>query len=216
MRFLFRVVVLLVIVAVAFGCGLLARSTNLLDAILGPVQTNVRVESVLEGIQELSQLTTTRYTFSNRITASRDLPALLAIAYGQELTMDAVGYVTAGVDLSQLTLNDVTTTNGVLQIVLPAPVLQDCFFNENLSQIVAQRSALFAQYPIDLQVAARRIAVERFRDAAIEEGILEAANTQAVNTVTIFLELATQGTYSEIRVAVRPVDPNATLPESCQ
>jgi hypothetical protein len=216
MRFVRRIVMLLLIVLIAFACGLFASTQDFFAVLLGSIRSTINVESVLTDVQQLAQLTSIRYTYENRITAARDVPALLAIAYGQELTMDAVGYVNAGVDLSTMTTDDITVANGVLQVVLPPAQLQDCFFNENLSQIVTQRSAMFAQYPEDLQIAARRIAIDRFRNSALENGILEDARAQAETAVGSLLSLAAPVTVTEIRVTSRPYDVNAPLPPTCQ
>jgi hypothetical protein len=216
MRFIRRIGLLLLIVLVAFACGLFASTQDFFAVLLGSIRSTINVESVLTDVQQLAQLTSIRYTYENRITAAREVPALLAIAYGQELTMDAVGYVNAGVDLSTMTTDDITVTNGVLLVVLPPVQLQDCFFNENLSQIVEQRSAMFAQYPEDLQIAARRIAIDRFRSRALENGILEDARAQAETAVGALLSLAAPVTVSEIRVTSRPYDVNAPLPPTCQ
>jgi hypothetical protein len=216
MRFIRRIGLLLLIVLVAFACGLFASTQDFFAVLLGSIRSTINVESVLTDVQQLAQLTSIRYTYENRITAAREVPALLAIAYGQELTMDAVGYVNAGVDLSTMTTDDITVTNGVLLVVLPPVQLQDCFFNENLSQIVEQRSAMFAQYPEDLQIAARRIAIDRFRSSALENGILEDARAQAETAVGALLSLAAPVTVSEIRVTSRPYDVNAPLPPTCQ
>jgi hypothetical protein len=216
MRFLRRIGLLVLIVAVAFACGLFASTQDIFAVLLGNIRSSINVESVLTDVQQLSQLTSIRYTYENRITASREVPALLAIAYGQELTMEAVGYVNAGVDLSTMTTADITLQGGVLQVVLPSAQLQDCFFNENESRIVDQRSALFAQYSEDLQIAARRIAIDRFRASALENGILDDARAQAEAAVGALLGLAAPVTVTEIRVISQPPDPNAPLPATCQ
>lgn len=216
MRFLRRIGLLVLIVAAAFACGLFASTQDIFAVLLGNIRSSINVESVLTDVQQLSQLTSIRYTYENRITASREVPALLAIAYGQELTMEAVGYVNAGVDLSTMTTADITLQGGVLQVVIPAAQLQDCFFNENESRIVDQRSALFAQYSEDLQIAARRIAIDRFRASALENGILDDARAQAEAAVGALLGLAAPVTVTEIRVISQPPDLNAPLPATCQ
>ncbi len=88
---------------------------------------------VLERIQDMSLLTTTRYNYSSVVTSERQMPGILGALYGERMAMVAVGYVVAGIDMSQITANDVNVDGDKLSIRLPAPTLQDCFLDEQAS-----------------------------------------------------------------------------------
>ena len=85
---------------------------------------------ILERIQTLSELSTVRYNFSSIITTTRDMPPVLAVLYGENQVMVAVGHVRAGIDLSQMSEDDIVRRENDLSIKLPPPALQDCVLNE--------------------------------------------------------------------------------------
>ncbi len=169
---------------------------------------------VLERIQALSQLTTTRYNYSSIITSERELPPILAGLYGDSLVLVAVGHVVAGVDLSQLDAEDVRVSGNVIDVTLPPPTLFDCFLNESQSYIVERSTGLFAAPAPELDASARRFAVQQFRNSALNEGILEAAQQQAEQVIIELFQLS----LPEATVNITPTapDPQAPFPPSCQ
>ncbi|MBC7815073.1 MAG: hypothetical protein H7175_28205, partial [Burkholderiales bacterium] len=64
---------------------------NLFSAISNPVTITTHSTMVLDGIQDMEQLLTTRYTYSTIITSEREMPGILASFYGDRLSMVAVG-----------------------------------------------------------------------------------------------------------------------------
>lgn len=203
------------ILILVFVVGLFSSDVGIFAILTGNVRTQVDVNSVLSSVEALSQLTTTRYVYTNQITASRDLPDILAVAFGEQLVMEANGHINAGIDLTKLEAEDVRQDGNVLFINLPAPELQDCFFNEQSSRILEQRAAIFSNYPEDLQIAARKIAIQNFRDQAIEDGIFEEARIQSEIAITEFV-MALIPNLESVRVVTDPIDPNAPLPLTCQ
>lgn len=176
-----------------------------------PIVTSAQI--VLERISGLSQLTAVKYNYSSLVTSQRDMPEVLQFLYGNRLVMVAVGHISAGIDLSQLTAQNVTQDAGVLRVQLPPPTLQECFLNERLSYVVSQDTGLFAQELPQLSTTARRYALAQFRDNALNEGILDEANRQAQ---TVLSELL-RATAGEVRVEVLTTPPDAapSLPETC-
>lgn len=219
MRRVFGSLALVVALLGMFACGAFAQSQGVFDSLFNPGVTTIRVASILESVEQLSTLTTTRYQYSNTFRVYRDMPPLIAVLYGQEMTLFASGYVTAGVDLSQLSEQNVQISGTTLTLTLPAPTLQDCFFDESTSEIIGERRAFFQGSPQELQVTGRRIVINSIRDSALEAGILNEAKAQAEEAVTNFLQLAAGGQFTTIRVIAAPpnppVDP-ALLPSSCR
>jgi hypothetical protein len=184
-----------------------------------PTYTTISSAVVLDRIQDLSQLTTTRYNFSNVVTTERDLPQVLEALYRDRLTMVIAGYVNAGIDLSQLTEDDIRISENVLTIQLPPPTLQDCALNEQASYVVERATGVFASPAPDLDSEARRFAVSQFRDMALEEGILQDVNVQAVSAVDsavgLILDAAAPENVTAIQVVASDVDADAPVPETC-
>jgi len=168
----------------------------------------------VERVQALSQLTTTRYNYANIITGQTDMPAILSRLYGESLVMVAVVHIDAGIDVSQITEEDIVydETTQTVTITLPAPTLQDCFLDEGESYVAQRQTGVFALPSPTLDTTTRRFALAQFRDKAIEDGILNDAAAEAVAVVSEFL-----GTVSEAQISVNiePVTANAPLPETC-
>ena len=167
--------------------------------------------TLLDKVQSLSSLTTTRYTFSTIVTTESDMPNWLKALYGQKQVMVAVGYITAGVDMRQAKANDVQTGES-LSLTVPAPTLQDCILDEGKTYIAALDKGLFAPANPTLDQEARRFAVQQLRQAAINGEILTQAQTQARTAITDFINLVG---VPNVQINFQPADPNMPLPESC-
>lgn len=171
--------------------------------------------SVLEGIEEMSLLTTTRYNYSSVITTSRDMPGILATLYGEQQVMVAVGYINAGIDLGQLREEDVTIDGNVVTVHLPGPAMQDCVLDETASYVVSRDTGIFARSAPNLDTAARRYAIEQFKNMALEAGIMDEVNAQAEVAIRQFMD-ATLPDEITARVVTTFYDPNTPLPDTCQ
>lgn len=214
MKFLLRVVAAIAVLIFCFASGYLSSSLNLFSGILGSGQVNLNIVTVLERVQAMSQLTTTRFTFSNIVEGSVEMPPVLATLYGQGLAMVAVGYVDAGIDLGDLTAENIRWSDNILTIHLPPPTLQDCFFDESDSYVVSRSTGLFARPLPNLETRARQLAIEKFRQEALNMNILEEARTRAEITVgELVNSLVAEGVTVQITSA--PGDPEAPFPESC-
>jgi len=184
------------------------------QSIFKPQQPVVITATVmLERIQALSQLTTVRYNYSSLVTTEREMPPLLAALYGEKQIMVAVGHVNAGIDLSQITPDDIVRDGDAITITLPPPTLQDCFLNEQNSYIVSRDTGIFARPASNLDTEARRYAVEQFRTMALENGILNDVQIQA-HEVIQGLTTMVDG-VSSVNVITTPPDPNTPLPDTC-
>jgi len=192
--------------------------TNGITAMFRPTVTINITGLVLERVQGLSQLTTARYNVTGYLDIQRDFPSLLDAIYGEGIVLQFVGHATAGVDLSQIGEGDITLNDGVLQIRLPAPQLQDCFLNEQGTVVVDENSAPLSGTTggEDLQAEGRRLVVQRIRDIALEGGVLQDAATQAQATIETFFANAPLEGVNSVEVLVDAPDPNAPLPLSCQ
>lgn len=167
--------------------------------------------TLLTKIQSLSALTTTRYTFSTIITTESDMPGLLKGLYGQKQVMVAVGYITAGIDMKEAKATNVNDGES-LNLLLPAPTLQDCILDEGKTYIAALEKGIFAPSNPTIDQESRRFAVQQLRQAAIDGNILTEAETQAKTAITDFVTLLG---FSNIRISFQSASPNTPLPESC-
>jgi hypothetical protein len=167
--------------------------------------------TLLNKIQSLSSLTTTRYTFSTIVTTESDMPDFLKALYGQKQVMVAVGYITAGIDMKQATASDIQNGES-LTLTLPAPTLQDCILDEGKTYIAALDKGIFAPTNPTLDQDSRRFAVQQLRQAAVNGEILTEAQTQAQVAITDFVNLVG---VPNVQINFAPADPNTPLPASC-
>ncbi|MDX1993898.1 MAG: DUF4230 domain-containing protein [bacterium] len=183
-----------------------------------PTQTINISALVLERVQGLSQLTTARYNIVGVADISRDFPSILNAIYGEQVQLRVVGHAVAGIDLSGLTAEDVTLSEGTLTIRLPPPQLQDCFLDEQETQVLDRDSGPLSSTTggPDLVAEARRYAIERIRDTSLEDGILSNANAEAQSALIAFFQALPLENVTNVVIAVTEPDPNAPLPSTCQ
>src|SRR5260221_13251225 len=169
--------------------------------------------TVLDRVQSVSELVTTRYSYSSVVTSQRDLPGILGALYGDKLLMVAVGHINAGIDMKNITINDISQApDGTMTITLRAPHLQDCFLDEQASYVVARDTGIFARPAPNLDQEARRYAVGQFRDLALKADIFADVQTNATLIVGKFV---TALGVKNVNIVVAPPDPT-NLPDSCK
>ncbi|MBC8100941.1 MAG: DUF4230 domain-containing protein [Armatimonadetes bacterium] len=216
MKLLFRTLLTFIVVIAVFMAGVFAGSNGVFGWLTGNIPVSTNVVTILDRVQALSQLTTTRYSYTNMLSSERELPPVLRALYGDRLIMVAVGHVNAGIDLSLLTTDDITTVENELVIRLPPAVLQDCFFNEQASYVVSRDTGVFSRPVADLDENARLYALGKFRDNAFEQGILADAQTQAETAVRELVGGVTGSQYRAIRITSDPQPAAPVLPPTCQ
>lgn len=141
----------------------------------------------ITAIRDLAQLTTVE-TVQYTIVEKGTDEGWLAWARGDSLRMFAVARIGAGVDLSQLTVRDVSVgDDGVVDLRVPAATIQYVDPDEDATQILERDVGIFTSGDPGLESDVRRIADEVLVDNAIEAGILEEAENNARSVLTDFL-----------------------------
>lgn len=182
-----------------------------------PLKTDISV-IVLERIQEMSTLITVRYNYSTYVVTQRDISGLLGALYGDKMAMVAVGYVNAGIDLSEIRQRDIEQVGNTLRIYLPQPQLTDCYLDETATYVISRDSGLFARPAANLDDEARKRAVEQFRTEALEAGILNTAQEQGELVIKNFLELVQMDGIEQVEIISTEIDAatQPEMPSSCQ
>lgn len=141
----------------------------------------------ITAIRDLAQLTTVE-TVQYTIVEKGTDEGWLAWARGDSLRMFTVARIGAGVDLSQLTVRDVSVdAEGVVDLQLPAAAIQYVDPDEDATQVLERDVGIFTSGDPGLESDVRRIADEVLVDNAIEEGILDQAEDNARSVLTDFL-----------------------------
>lgn len=181
------------------------------------IPENIYIPTV-ERIQTLSELTTTQYNYAEVTSGQRNMPAWLSTLYGDSVVMVVVGTVEAGIDVSQITEDDVLydAETKILTVTLPAPVLQSCFLDESQSYIVRREIAAFADPMDNLEDTLRHQALTYYRDTALEEGILVDAENDARATLSELLSILVNDETVTINIVFDAPLLEPVLPASCQ
>jgi hypothetical protein len=232
------------IVVVAFLGGIGLTQFGILDALFGFGPPQVTVDSVLEQVQLVQELVTSRYLFSTIVNIERDLPPILQALYRDSLTLVGSGTVVAGIDLEQLRPEDIILTvsntpdlaervseaisaladgrpikSPVVTVIirLPAPQIFDCFLDESRSYVASRTTGLFARQAPEFDTTARQRIVSYLYDEALESGILTDAGRQA-EVALVSLIRTLNPLVGEITVMVPALDGETQFidrPSSC-
>lgn len=161
--------------------------------------------SVVLAVRDLARLETAEYHIE-RIVDLRDQQSLL---FGLIKTQDAilfvaVGQVTAGVDLGELTDADVKVdqANGTADVRLPAPIVFSTRLDNERSWVYARTTDVLAQRHEDLETRARQEAERTLQQAALTGGILDRARENAERTVATFVRSLG---YTTVTVSSKPL-----------
>ena len=195
-------VLALVIVVLGVGLGVgLARfgsSLPIVGPLLGekPPRTTTG-PVVVEGIQELDQLATVRWTESVPVTRETGGDILERLFSGEKVIVIATGKVEAGVDLGDIEKDDVAVDGDSVTIDLPEPEILSVSLDEGRTRVYDRDfSPLNVRPDDDLVERARLRAVEKIEAAARENKILETAERNAEDSIHAFA--ATLG-FDEVR-----------------
>lgn len=153
-------------------------------------RTIVDPPAVVRQIQQLRQLVTVKYSLQKMIgLEERKVP------FGSEsLLLMVQAEVLGGVDLDKLEPADVTVhADRSVVIRLPAPEILHVVINEKETRVWDRQKTVWlvwVPFNPELDQQARRLAGESMRAAAVEQGILRAAQENAETAVRELLRLA--------------------------
>lgn len=185
-------VLALVIVALSMVLGVgLARYGGIFP-IIGPFfdggGTKITTSPVVvEGIQQLNQLATVRWTESTVVTKESEGNFLPRWLTGDKVLLVASGEVEAGVNLASLDSEDVEVEGEKVTIRLPEPEIFSSSLDEEKTGVY-DREQGFLLGPNDTMVEeARRDTEREFTAVAQENGILDQARQNAEDSVGAFV-----------------------------
>lgn len=192
----------IVLVSVALGVGIsrfdFVQAVPVLGGLLEerPARTTTG-PVVVEGVRELDQLATVRWTESVPVTRQSGGDVLERLFSGEEVLLIATGEVEAGVDLAEIGADDVSVEGDTVTMRLPEPEILSSSLDEEKTRVYDRDlSPLNVRPDDDLVEEARLVAVEKVEAAARENGILETAETNAEDSIRAFV--STLG-FEEVR-----------------
>jgi hypothetical protein len=165
---------------------------RLASAIAGRSLTEVSAPDVIEKIQRLNRLETVKYSLDTIVEGEESSPVLPDALAGDKLLMIVHGSTIAGVDLSQLKSESVQisdTANGrSIQLTLPPSQVFATTVDETKSRVYSRDTGIFVRADPNLESVMRAKAQTELQQAALNDGILDAAANNARVAVTAMLE----------------------------
>ncbi len=200
-RWLSRVVLLVILLIALGACYLLVDTilrlrnpaTDLGRAVgtqvqqaLNPTPTIIASPAtIIRQVQALGRLETVSYTIEKVITAESGQGAF-AFLLGDRLLLVAHGQVIAGVDMSLMQQSNVQVEGETVHLTLPAAEIFVATLDNEKTYVYSRETGPFGLQK-NLESQARQAAQEAILQAAIEDGILQLAQTNAEVFITKLL-----------------------------
>src|SRR4030043_835241 len=134
--------------------------------------------TIINQIRPLARLETIQYTVEKVITAEVGQDSLAPL-FGDRLLFVGHGYVTAGIDLEKIPSQDLVIEAGMIKVRLPKAEIFVATLDNDKSYVYDRETGMLTHGDINLETTARQAAEDQIRQAAIEDGILAQAQTNA-------------------------------------
>ena len=129
-------------------------------------------------VRALARLETIQYSIEKVITAEVG-QGTFDFLFGDKLLFVAHGVVIAGIDMEKIQPADMRLDGGVLYVKLPPAEIFIATLDNEKSYVYDRETGALTKGNIDLETLARQTAEDEIRKAALEDGILTQAQTNA-------------------------------------
>jgi hypothetical protein len=166
-------------------------------------------------VQQMNRLETTSYTIEKVIEVSVEGDYLIEDnpvedwLFGERMLLIAHGRVIAGIDLSELSEDDIVVSSDGMSLTMqlpPARILDVSLDNEQ-TRVYDREQGLLAPQNINLEAFARQQGEDAILQTACEDGIMQRANEEAQQSMEQFLSLLD---FEEVEVVMS--EPGPCLP----
>ncbi|MGI4831771.1 MAG: DUF4230 domain-containing protein [Janthinobacterium lividum] len=169
--------------------GLAAQLAGL---ITGRSQTFLSASDVVEKVQKLSRLETVVYSLDTVVESRESSPLLPDALAGDTLLMIVHGQTIAGIDFSKLKPESVQITEAgksrSIRLTLPSSEVFLTTIDNAKTRVYARNTGLFVAADPNLETVTRTKAQGELQQAALKDGVLDAASKNARETVRAMLE----------------------------
>jgi hypothetical protein len=144
-------------------------------------RTTIDVSSaaVVRRIQQLSRLETVVYSLDKIVVGQRESNVLPNALVGDKLLLIAHGEVVAGIDLSGLKPGDVSVDGDRVSLRLPQPMVLSTRLDNQKTRVFSRVTGMLVMADPNLETEVRKAAESQIEQAAIQDGILDKAKTNA-------------------------------------
>lgn len=136
--------------------------------------------TIVHEIRSLARLETIKFSLEKIITAEIH-QGVFDWLIGDRLIFVAHGEVIAGIDLNKLDPEDLEVKGGVLYVTLPEVEIFITTLDNEQSYVYDRDTGLFTHGEVNLETEARRAAEQEIERSALEDGILDLAEKNAIS-----------------------------------
>lgn len=154
----------------------------------GRTEMNVDQPTVVRQIQQLQRLETVSYTMDKIIGGGSDNRYLPKFLVGDRLLLLVHGEVIAGVNLARLQPGDVTVREHSIAIRLPPAEVFSTRIDNAKTRVYSRDTGLFSSADPNLETEVRQEGERQLLQAALQDGILKAADQNAQNSISSILQ----------------------------
>jgi len=163
--------------------------SHLLSAATGrTVSIDVSQPTVVDRIQRLQRLETVVYTMDKLVTGAKENPLLPDFLTGDRLLMMVHGEVVAGIDFSNLKLDDVRVDGKQIHLHLPASQVFSTRLDSAKTRVYSRQTGLLVPTDPNLETQVRQEAERQMQEAALADGILRTSQQNAASTISSLLQ----------------------------
>jgi len=136
--------------------------------------------TIIHEIRSLARLETIKFSLEKIITAETR-QGVFEWLVGDRLIFVAHGEVIAGIDLNKLEPDDLVVKDAVLYVTLPEAEIFITALDNEQSYVYDRDTGLFTHGEVTLETEARQAAEREIEKSALEDGILELAQQNAIS-----------------------------------
>jgi len=163
--------------------------SHMLSAVTGrTISIDVSQPTVVDRIQRLQRLETVVYTMDKLVTGAKENPLLPDFLTGDRLLMMVHGEVVAGIDFSNLKLDDVKVDGKQIHLHLPAAQVFSTRLDSAKTRVYSRQTGLLAPTDPNLETQVRQEAERQMQEAALADGVLLTAQQNAASTIRSLLQ----------------------------
>lgn len=178
----------IVAIVLILFCAVLILNRQLFEKPSNKV--NLSGANVILEIQKLGNLETASYTIEKIVEAGQAGNPFQDLLFGDRILLIAHGKVIAGVDMSQITEDQVVVDNETVTITLPPPTILSSSLDNSKTRVYDRTKGYLNTGDKDLESEARLAAEQSITQGACEAGILQEARENAFEQVEQLFKFA--------------------------
>lgn len=164
------------------------------------VEKTIASDTIEDGLNDIGKLITEEYWFTDVVSYS-SVKKMFGLEIGLTESYFVVGYdgvVSAGVDFTDISVSK-NDDEGTIMVYIPKSEIQSVSIDEDSFEVFSEKEGLWNNISVsDFNTSVSELKANA-RDKAVERGVLERADENAVRVISEFIESLTgKGSYNLI------------------